>query len=195
MNTLREFTVNRTNYFFYILIVLSLSHQAYAKFMLEPHIDNISGDFSIVSGGEGSMNGTSTGLRAGYLGQYFLAGINFERGHFTYDSNVTSNGNRYFAGGGFGTYLGFHFLDRWRIWTAYLNSALEPVSNSKIRYFGQQASLGVGYRVSGGWMLNYEYLNNTFTQIEDDTTGKTSGLTQNIRVVGYSLSLSFIATF
>lgn len=174
---------------------MGLNSQAHALFMVEPHIDNINGTFSVVAGEEGSLNGTSTGLRVGYLGEYFMAGMNFEKGHFTYDSNITQYGHKYFTGGGVGTYLGFHFLDHWRIWTGYLNSVLEPVSNDDIRYFGQQVSLGVGYRITGGWMLNYFYYNNYFTQYEDDITGKTGSLTSDIRVVGSSISLSFIQVY
>lgn len=195
MNILKEFTVNRINQFFIFLICIGLSSKAYALFMLEPHISNISGDFSIVSGSDGNLTGTTHGLRVGYLGQYFMCGLNMEKGHFKYDSEVSPYGNQYFTGGGFGTFIGFHFLDHWRLWTGYLNSALEPVSKDDRRYFGQQASFGLGYRVIGGWMVNYEYFNNYFTQYEDDLTGKTGSLENNIRVVGQSLSLSFIAAF
>lgn len=195
MNTLKEFTVSRTNTNLIIALIMGLSLQAHARFMVEPHIDNISGKFSIVSGADGKMSGTSTGLRVGYLGQYFMVGMNFEKGHYEYDPEVTSYGHKYFNGGGIGTYLGFHFLDHFRIWTGYLNSALESTSQDDFRYFGQQVSMGVGYRITGGWMLNYLYFNNYFTQYEDDLTGKTGSLVSDIRVVGSSLSLSFISVF
>lgn len=195
MNTLKEFTDNLIKKYLFIFLLLGLATKAQARFMVEPHIDNISGKFSIVAGNEGTFTGTSYGLRLGYLGDYFMAGINVEKGHFTYDSQVTSYGYQYFQGGGVGTYLGFHFLDHWRIWTGYLNSTLEAVSQKDYRYFGQQISLGLGYRITGGWMLNYLYYNNYFTQYEDDITGKTGSLANNVRVIGHALSLSFIAVF
>lgn len=195
MNIQKESTVSLTKLYIFTALAMGLSLQAQARFMIEPHIDNVSGKFSIVSGSEGSMSGTSTGLRVGYLGQYFMVGMNFEKGHYEYDSDVTTYGHKYFNGGGVGTFLGFHFLDHWRIWTGYLNSALESTSQDDFRYFGQQVSMGLGYRLSGGWMLNYHYFNNYFTQYEDDLTGKTGSLLSDIRVVGNSFSLSFIAVF
>lgn len=195
MNIQKEFTVNRTNLYLIIILFMGLSFKAHSRFMLEPHIDYISGKFSIVSGPDGSMSGTSTGLRVGYLGQYFMIGINFEKGHYEYGSKVTSYDNKYFNGGGVGTYLGFHFLDHFRIWTGYLNSVLESTGQDNYRYFGQQVTMGLGYRLTDGWMINYSYLNNYFTQYEDDVTGKTGSLTRDIRVVGNSLSLSFISAY
>lgn len=163
--------------------------------MVEPHISSVSGNFNIVAGSEGSFKGEVAGLRLGYLGDYFMAGMNFEKGSYSYDSTITEYGNHYFTGGGVGTYLGFHFLDHWRLWTDYLNSALEPVSHDSIRYFGQQVSLGISYRLFDGWMINYYQLNNYLTQYEDDVTGKTGGLSNNIRIVATGISLSFISVF
>ena len=69
MNIQKESTVSLTKLYIFTALAMGLSLQAQARFIVEPHIDNISGKFSVVSGGEGSMSGTSTGLRIGYLGQ------------------------------------------------------------------------------------------------------------------------------
>lgn len=134
-------------------------------------------------------------MNVGYIGDYFLAGLNFELGNFTYSDNITDDGYTHFKGGGVGTYLGFHFYDRIKIWTGYLNSSIEPKSNDDFRYYGQQVSFGIGYRVWDFVLLNYEVFRNYFTQYEDDTTGKTQGLEQNIKTEMQAISLSMFLIF
>ena len=76
-----------------------------------------------------------------------------------------------------------------------MNSSLEPIDNNSTRFFGQYVSLSLGYRIHNGLMLNYTEFRNQYTQIEDDDTGKTEGLTKNIRESGGNLSLSYILAF
>jgi hypothetical protein len=144
------------------------------------------------SGESGNFKGNTFGLQLGYLGDYFMAGINIEKGQYVFDKRLTSDNYTEYAGGGVGTFLGFHFLDHWKIWTGYLNTSFEPINNGAIRYFGQHVSFGLGYRLYDGLMLNYEGFRNQFTQKEDDVTGKTQGLASNIKTEGYAISLSYI---
>lgn len=167
---------------------------AQAKFMLEPTITYSQGSFSVADR-SGDFNGKTFGLRTGYLGQYFMAGLSIEKGQYFYDDTLTTNSYEQYDGGGIGTFIGFHFLDRFRILTSYMNSSLEPIDNNSTRFFGQYVSLSLGYRIYDGLMLNYTEFRNQYTQIEDDDTGETEGLTNNIRESGGSVSLSYILAF
>jgi len=124
-----------------------------------------------------------------------MAGLNFERGWLSSDGDITSTGASSFKYGGIGTFLGFHFLNRFKLYTSYTNTSLEPRNNDDFRYFGQQVSFGLGYRIWDIILINYELINNVYTQIEDDTTGKTNGLNSNIRVNKQSLGLSMVLVF
>ena len=124
-----------------------------------------------------------------------MIGFNFEKGNYSYDSNLTDNGYSHFYGGGVGTFIGFHFYERIRIWSGYLNSVLESNTNSSQRFFGQQVELGLGYRVWENIIINYSYFNNYFTQEENDITGKTGSIDQVIKVSGRNLSISAIFIF
>jgi hypothetical protein len=124
-----------------------------------------------------------------------MVGLNFEKGHYTYESNLTDNGYTHFSGGGVGTFIGFHFLERFRIWSGYLNSALEANSNKSQRFFGQQVEVGMGYRFWQNFLINYSYFNNYFTQEESDITGKTGSIDDVIRVVGTNITLSAVFIF
>ncbi|MDH5414594.1 MAG: hypothetical protein OEW87_10690, partial [Flavobacteriaceae bacterium] len=94
-----------------------------------------------------------------------------------------------------GTYIAFHFWDFFRIWTGYLNSTLEPKGNNNYRFFGQHISIGVGFRLYDGLMLNFQDARNQFTQLEDDITKKTSGLASNIKTEAQSIGLSYVLLF
>jgi hypothetical protein len=162
--------------------------------MVEPGIKIYSGDFE-VSERSGEFTGKVANLNLGYMNKSFMIGITLEKGDYEYDSELTENDYKKFDGGGVGTYIGFIFFDRIRLWTNYLNSTLEPKSNNDIRYFGQSFTYGLGYRIVDGLLINYQVFSNQFTQIEDDSTGKTQGLESNIRTQGNSLSLSYILVF
>lgn len=164
---------------------------ALAKLMLEPVVNSTSGKFKR-SSNTGKLSGNSYGINIGYMGDYFMIGLNVEKGQFEFDDNVTESNYDTFDAGGIGSYLGFHLFDRFKIWTGYQNSVLEPTSNNDVRYFGQYFTYGIGYRLFSGLMLNYQQFNNYYTQKEDDTTGKTEGLQNNIRTYGSSISLSYI---
>lgn len=162
--------------------------------MVEPYYKFYSGSFQ--SGeNSGDFNGRIFGTNVGYLGEYFMAGLTFERGQYTSDSDLTTNGYEKYDGGGIGTYLGFHFLDLYKLWTGYLNSALEPTANKDIRYFGQHVSFGFGWRIWEGLLINVEGFRNVYTQQEDDITGKTEGLETNMRTEGTSYFLSYFLVF
>ncbi len=162
--------------------------------MVEPSFNYYNGNFK-VNGSQGSFTGEVTGLNLGYMGNIFMAGLALERGNYVYDSDVTTDGYQYFLGGGVGTYIAFHFFDRIRLWTGYLNSVLEPKSNTNVRYFGQHVSIGLGLRVYDGFMLNIQDFRNQYTQQEDDVTGKTTGLPSNIKTQGLVYGLSYIFAF
>ena len=158
--------------------------------MVEPYYKLYDGNFQ--SGAqEGSFSGRIYGANLGYLGDYFMAGLTLENGEYISDNTLTTEGFEKYKGGGIGTYIGFHFLDSWKVWTGYLNSALEPTSNKQIRYFGQHVSFGAGYRIWQGLILNIEGFRNQYTQQEDDTTGLTSGLETNMKTEGTSYFLSY----
>ena len=198
MNILKEYTVKHTNKNFYLLttIILSIffSQIAHASFLVEPHLSSITAKFTR-GDKEGDVSGEVSGLRLGYSDTNFMIGLNFEKGHYTYDSNLTDNAYSHFSGGGVGTFIGFHFFERVRIWSGYLNSALESNTNSSQRFFGQQVEIGVGYRVWQNILINYSYFNNYFTQEESDITGKTGSIDEVIRVVGSNISVSAIFIF
>ena len=178
----------------YLLFILFMPLFSWGKFLVEPSYNYYQARFS--AGEEsGSFTGEVYGLNLGYLGDYFMAGVTLEKGIYTYDSNVTSTGDTKFDGGGVGTFLGFHLLDKFKIWTGYLNSTLEPVSKSDKRYFGQHFSYGLGYRIYNGLMINIYEFKNQFTQLEDDSTGKTTGLTPTLKTTGLIYSLSYIFIF
>lgn len=199
MNIQKEFTVKLTKLytkylFIFSVIIISLTSDTFASFLVEPHFNSISGSFTR-GDKDGKLNGETAGLRLGYSDNFFMIGLNFENGHFSYDNNLTSNGYSHFQGGGIGTFLGFHFLERLRLWTGYLNTTLEAKGNTSQRFFGQQVEFGLGYRFWGPMLINYKYFNNYFTQEEDDITGKTGSIDDVIRVVGSSVSISAIFIF
>lgn len=179
---------------FLITITLLISYSAQAKFMVEPMVGKYIGTMS-VSGTETDFTADVTQVSLGYLGNYFMAGVLIENGSFHLEDNLTNIGHKYFKGGGVGTFIGFHFFDRIKFWTGYLNSTLEPISRDSFRYFGQQGIFGLGYRVQGGLMVNAQYFTNQYTQSENDDTGETNGLNPVIKSSGYLYSLSYILAF
>lgn len=190
MNTNKEFLVLALSF-----ILLSLySSPSIAKFMIEPRVQSINGQFDVGSI-DGKFTGQSMGLNLGYIGDNIMAGISLEKGDYKYDSNLSADSYKDYKGGGVGSYLAFHFWNRYRVITSYLNSTLEPEDNDSLRYFGQYASLGIGYRVWSGLLLNYEFFKNQFTQLEDDSSGKTTGLDSNIKTQGSHLYLSYVLVF
>lgn len=176
------------------LLIFFTTQTAQARFLVEPHFNRYTGTFT--RGSEsGDFKGEALGLNAAYIGEHFIMGLNFEKGAFIFDNNFHSNGHSIWESGGVGTFLGFYFFDKVKIWTGYMNSSAEPRNLKTYRLFGQHASFGVGYRVFDGLMANFEMFTNYYTQSEDDTTGKTSGLSENIKTQGSSFSLSYILIF
>lgn len=192
MNIRKEFTVKLTKYIFIILLFnISLAH---ARFLFEPQWRVYSGDYK-GGGTNGSLRGETSNLHVGYIGESFMAGLSFERGWLNIEDDITDTDANTFKYGGVGTFMGFHFLNRIKIYTGYTNTSLEPRNNDDFRYFGQQVNFGLGYRFWDIFILNYEYMNNFYTQIEDDTTGKTSSLNSNIRSDKHSYGISMILIF
>lgn len=190
MNTMKEFLAIALSKKLYFLILL-LPINSYARLMLEPSLNYYQGSFEVADR-SGDFHGKVAGLKIGYMGQFFMAGINLEKGQYFYDDDISTNDYEQFDGGGVGTYLAFHFFDRFRLLTSYLNSSLEPVDNNDTRYFGQHFSASLGIRIIDGLMFNFEKFSNQFTQLEDDSTGKTEGLDDNIKTQGENFSLSYI---
>jgi hypothetical protein len=151
-----------------------------------------SGSFNSPSDKDGTFKGQTASINIGYLGDSFMAGICLEKGAYTFSDDFSTNTYTQYLGGGAGSFLGFHFFDRWKIWTGYLNTLFEPTKKRSIRYFGQQVSFGIGYRLIDGLMFNIEGFKNQFTQSEDDSTGKTQSLQSNIKTQGMGVSLSYI---
>ena len=194
MSTLKEYMGKLTNLILTSLILLMISGPAMARFNVEPTYKRHWGTFER-GDLKGSLSGESTSLNAGYLGDYFMAGVTAEIGNFHYSSTIMDEKFTVFTGGGIGTYLGFHFFDRLKLWTGYLNSTLEPKSNEDFQYFGQQITFGLGIRLWKYLLLNYEVHNNYFTQYEDESTGATEGLETNIREKKRSIGLSAFLIF
>lgn len=192
MNIRKEFTVKLTKYIF--IVLLFSSSLAHARFLFEPQWRVYSGDYK-GGGTNGSLRGETSNLHLGYIGESFMAGLSFERGWLNIEDDITGTGANTFKYGGVGTFMGFHFLNRIKIYTGYTNTSLEPRNNGDFRYFGQQVNFGLGYRFWDIFILNYEYMNNFYTQIEDDTTGKTSSLDSNIRSDKHSYGISMILIF
>ncbi len=178
----------------YLLSFLLFSQVAFASFLVEPHFNKVSGTFERADT-EGDMTGEYLGLRLAYTNKFFMIGINLEKGHYSYDSEVSATKHSHYNGGGVGTFLGFHFFDRLRIWTGYLNSVLEANGNKDQRFFGQQVEFGIGYRLWKNIFVNYSYINNFFTQEENDITGETGSIEEIIKVKSNSLSISSIFVF
>lgn len=162
--------------------------------MIEPEAKYIQGEYK-GSNSSAQMSGTSSTLKLGYIGKYFMAGLLLDYGALKFNDGVNDLTNKFYKGGGVGSYLGFHFGNYFKIWTSYLNSSLEPVSDDSQRLFGQQVDFGLGYRIWSKIFLNYSYSTNVYTQLEDDSTGKTTGLDSNTRVNFSSLGLSAVFIF
>ena len=168
------------------------SNLAFAKFTVEPHWDKLQGTISNYQDDKVKFSGDMNGINIGYLGENVMAGMVMQLGRLSFKKDPTGDGEKYFKAGGIGTYLGFHFRGTIKIWSEYQNTNIEPTTANDRRYFGQQVSFGLGYRIYDGVLINYKYFNNYYTQKEDDTTGKTSSLDRNMRTFGQSFGLSFI---
>jgi len=173
----------------FALVLFASQNTAHARLLVEPHFSKSEGTYS--NGSEtGNITQLSSGIYIGYIGEHFLVGINAEKGQLETDSSFETNGNEHFSTFGVGTFIGFHFFDALKIWTGYLNTELEPTSTEDYRYYGQLVSYGIGYRVWKGVLISIESYTNFYTQIETDSTGKTTGLGTNIKTTGTSLSIS-----
>lgn len=177
-----------------LLIFFIISINAHARFLVEPKVISYSGEFK-VGQESGKYSGNGYGVSLGYFGNHFMAGINIEKTQIKTGSGFNDKGYQTFNGGGVGTFIGFYFLDSFKLWTGYLNSVLEPTSNNDYRYFGQHFSIGLGYRFYEGFMLNIEGFRNQYTQEENDVTGQTRGLDSNIKTEGTAYSISYIFAF
>ncbi len=187
---MNDFLVKPYKYIFLLSTIL-FSSSSLARFMVEPSVLYTSGRFS----GDnelGSFSAKGYGVSLGYAGKYFLMGLTGEKLDYSFEDHFTTHGHTKYSGGGIGTFIGLHLFDRFKIWTSYLNSTLEPTSNTSTRYFGQYYSVGLGIRILGGIMLNAQSFTNQYTQIEDDTTGKTSGLDKKLTTFGQTYSISYI---
>lgn len=182
------------NKFTFLILFFTQIQFGYAAFLVEPGFIHYQGKYER-GDNKGDLTADVTSLNLGYLGEYFMIGLGLERGHYVLNRDATPSDGSFFEGGGVGTFIGFYFLDKFRIITNYLNSNLEPINNNNQRYFGQHIAIGLGYRLYDGLMLNYHSFNNYYTQLEDDDTGKTTGLDTNIRTKGQALSLSYILIF
>jgi hypothetical protein len=171
-----------------LLGVILLSPNAYCDLHLEPSYSLLNGQFDDAQD-KGNFTANVYGLKVGYIGQNIYIGMNFEVGDYDFDNDFSTFNTSSYKGGGVGSYIGF-YTGWFRIWTSYLNSSLEPQSNRDNRYFGQQFNYGIGFKIGGSFFINYEVFANSYTQIENDQTGRTDALSQHIRTEGYSLSLA-----
>lgn len=197
MNTHRKYwdTIFKLHFLLAFALIL-ISGAAHAKFMVEPHWEYLQGKVSTADlDTKKNFSGEMQGINLGFLGDYFMAGLVLQFGRLSFDEDPEGAGNKYYKAGGVGTFLGFHFLDHWKLWTEYQNTNIEPKGDADHRFFGQQAGFGLGYRIVNGVLIYYKYYNNYFTQIEMDDSGKTSSLSSNIRTTGTALGLSFIFVF
>ena len=195
MNIQSEFTGKLTKlYPFFILAVLFSTTTANARFMIEPQFRVYSGDYK-GNDRKGDLHGEGNAIHLGYIGDFFMAGISAEKGWLHMDGNIMGNNAQNFVYGGLGTYMGFHFMNRLKIYTGYVNTTLEPTNISTYRFFGPQINFGLGWRIFDFIILNYEYMNNVYTQEENDETGKTDGLPSNIRSTKQAYGISFLFVF
>lgn len=178
----------------FLFILVFASTYGHASLMLEPRVFTTTATFD-AGNNDGNLTGKGYGLKIGYLGEYFMAGINLEKQTVETQSGFSTDNYQKFDGGGIGTFMGFHFWDLLKVWTSYLNTTLEPTSNRDYRYFGQYVSFGIGFRVYQGLLISYEGFRNQYTQEENDETGKTRGLDDNIKTEGSNLILSYILKF
>ena len=195
MNTLKECMDKLTK--LYLLVALSIfiiTFKAQAKFLVEPQYRVYQGDYK-GDGIKGSLKGEGSSINLGYIGKHFMAGVSAEKGWLNFNKSLVDAGPTNFTYGGFGTFLGFHFFNRIKIYTGYMNTSIEPSNDSSFRYFGQEAYFGIGYRLWDFVLLNYDYMSNVYTQLEDDNTGKTSGLDSNFKTTKQSIGLSCIFIF
>lgn len=176
--------------FLAILLSLLTSNFAKAAFLVEPKYQIHNGQLKVAQT-KTSYNAEGAALNIGYMGEYFLAGLSLEKSRFVFDDPFASLTGKIYDGGGVGTFIGFHLWDRIKIETTYLNSTLEANSNSNSRYFGQYFAFGIGLRLWRGLMLNMQYYENQYTQLEDDITGKTQGLNSHIKTAGNIVGLSY----
>jgi hypothetical protein len=172
-------------------LAILLSQSSFAALLLEPRLILDQGSLEVASEST-SYTSQGTGIDIGYMGDYFLAGITIERNTARFEDPFLGNSFNNYSQGGIGTFMGFHFYDRFRLQTTYINTSLEPSSNRSIRYFGQYFAFSLGLRIYDGLMLNVNSYNNVYTQLEDDNTGLTTGLTNNIKTRGNALYFSYI---
>jgi hypothetical protein len=177
--------MNLNKIIFLFILVPSL---AYADLHIEPHYSWQSGTFDDATN-KGSFSADVYGIKIGYIENHFYAGLSFDIGEYSFDRNFSTYNTELYKGGGIGTYLGFYWGSI-KVWTNYINSTLEPQNMKSQRFFGEQLNFGFGFKLSGSFYLNYEIFSNQFTQLENDVTGKTNGLANNIKTNGESLSLS-----
>lgn len=173
-----------------ILLSFLTSNFANAAFLVEPKYQIHNGQLKVAQT-KTSYNAEGGALNLGYMGDYFLAGVSLEKSRFVFVDPFATQTGKIYDGGGVGTFIGFHLWDRIKIETTYLNSTLEPNSNSDVRYFGQYFAFGISLRLWRGLMLNMQHYENQFTQFEDDTTGKTQGLDSHIKTSGNIVGLSY----
>ena len=174
-----------------VFLVILLNQNCFAALLLEPRLQVYQGSLKVGSE-QSDFLGQGQGLDLGYMGEHFLFGITLEKNHYRFQESFLDRNTKSYHAGGIGTFIGYHFLDRLRIQTTYINTSLEPTTQKNFRYFGQYFAYGLGLRLSKGLMFNLIQFNNTYTQKEEDETGQTNGLVSNIRSHGQSAYLSYI---
>ena len=165
-----------------------------AKFLTEimlKHYDSKIKD----ENGTNRFSGDAQALNLGYLNEWFTMGVALEMGNFKFKVPAFPVASQYFTGGGIGTFLGFHFFNRIKIQSTYLNKQYKSKNNEDFSYFGQSVAATLGIRIVSGLMFNIEYFNNYFTQVENHATGATESLDPIVRTYGTNFGLSYIFIF
>ncbi|MDA8792622.1 hypothetical protein N9N67_05215 [Bacteriovoracaceae bacterium] len=189
MVSVSKFTIS----FIVLMLGLMIPQASFAFLMVEPHFNRVSGQLPD-SEEKNSFSGYKNGIRVGYVGENFMAGMNATLGNLTFSENFDELAIDRYRYGGLGTYLGFR-TERLKIWVGYLNSSLEPTDAAEGRYYGQAVSYGIGANLFMHVYLNAEYFSDYFTQYENDNTGETNSVEETIKIDGQFLSLSFLFEF
>lgn len=135
---------------FFVLAFSFFTGVAQASFLIEPHLGyNISGSGESGSGAaltKYSYSGVQIGARAGYQVLGFMAGLDFTRSSYTFESKgITSTVNNDVDKNEVGIFVGYNLPILLRAWATYYFSNTAKYSGISKETSGNTTELGVGF--------------------------------------------------
>ncbi|NOT77838.1 MAG: hypothetical protein HOP07_02405 [Bacteriovoracaceae bacterium] len=134
----------------FVLALTFFAGAAHASFLIEPHLGyNISGSGERGSGAslsKYSYSGLQIGARAGYQVLGFMAGLDFTRSSYTFETKgVASTVNNDIDKNEVGIFVGYNLPILLRAWATYYFSNTAKYSSSTTETSGNTTELGVGF--------------------------------------------------